>query len=514
MGKSPDLETRVQDAVEAAVEGSPDPDVSSFSTSRRIASGTLVRAVGEILAKGASVIFFIAIARELGDEQFGDFIFGLSLSSVLFTAAGFGTEELITREVSRDRDQVHHLFGNVIALKSMILVALTLVMFVIVLAGDYSADTREAVMFIGIGVAFEVLGKTFYAIFQAHEKMQYIALSLIIQRTLVAAVGVAILLAGASLIQVSIVFMIGGLLGLLASLFWMFRYVVRPHVHIDRSRWLGLMRLGLPLGLAVTLYYALLKLDATLLSFLKGGDNTEVGHYGAAYRLIEATMFVSWAFGGAIMPWLSRHTTEAIVSLSRGYELGMKALVAMLFPVGAFFAVYAAPLIDLLYGDAYADAVVPLRLLSAMTVLFGINTFLAILMISRDRPTEFAKAAAVVIVQNVIFNFILIPPLGAEGAALNAVISGVLLAGWTLHRARVLFGSISIIRIVLAPTLASAALAGTAIATGETLNVVGVAAAVAAFLVTLLVVERLVFPGDFRFYAGLVPSRRSAEGAA
>jgi O-antigen/teichoic acid export membrane protein len=284
---------------------------------------------------------------------------------------------------------------------------------------------------------------------------------------------------------------------------------VLPRLEIDRTRWLKLMKLGLPLGLAVTLYYALLKLDATLLSFLNGGDNTEVGHYGAAYRLIEATMFVSWAFGGAIMPWLSRHTTEATVSLSRGYELGMKALVAMLFPVGAFFAVYAAPLIDLLYGDAYGDAVVPLQLLSGMTVLFGINTFLAILMISRDRPAEFARAAGVVIVQNVIFNFILIPPLGAEGAALNAVISGLLLAGWTVHRARVLFGSISIVRVVLAPTLASAALVGVALATGEALTVPGIAASTAAYLVTLLAVERIGFPGDFRFYAGLRPKRGS-----
>ena len=90
----------------------------------------------------------------------------------------------------------------------------------------------------------------------------------------------------------------------------------------------------------------------------------------------------------------------------------------------------------MLYGGGYADAVTPLRLLAGMTVLFGINTFLAILMIARDEPGEFARAAAVVIVQNVAFNFILIPPLGAEGAALNAIVSGTLLAGWTLHRAR------------------------------------------------------------------------------
>lgn len=479
----------------------------SVATSRKIATATLIRAVGEIVAKSASVALFIAIARELGETGFGDFIFGLSLSTVLFTAAGFGTDELIAREVARNRESVHHLFGNVIAVKSLTLATMMAVMAVIVYAGNYSATTRTAVMLIALGVAFEVLGKTFHAIFQAHEQMQFIAGSLIIQRTAVALAGIAVLLSGGGLVEVSIIFCLGGLLGLLSSLGWMYRFVVRPTIDVARSRWMALVRIGLPLGLASTLYYALLRLDASLLSFLQGGDNAEVGQYGAAFRLIEATMFVSWAFGGAIMPWLSRHGAGTSVSLSRGYELGLKALVAMLLPIGAFFAVYAEPLIELLYGRGYGDAVMPLRLLAGMTVLFGINTFLAILMISRDEPGEFARAAAVVIVQNVIFNFILIPPLGADGAALNAVISGVLLAGWTLRRARQLFGAIGLTRVVAAPLLASGALIGFALATGTALTVVDVAAAGAVYLVALLVLERVIFPGDFRFYAGLRPKR-------
>jgi O-antigen/teichoic acid export membrane protein len=484
------------------------------SGTRRIATATLIRAGGEIVAKVASVALFVAIARELGQRGFGDFIFGLSLSSVLFTAAGFGTEELIAREVARDRRLVHALYGNVLAVKGLALVALMAVLAVIVSAGDYTRATFVAVMLIGLGVALEVLGKTFHAIFQAHERMQFIAGSLIVQRIAVASIGIAVLLSGGGLVEVALVFCLGGLLGVLSSLFWMYRFVVRPRIEVDRSRWPALMRAGVPLGLAVTLYYALLKLDASMLSFLKGGDNAEVGQYGAAYRLIEATMFVSWSFGGAIMPWLSRHRDGGAVSLSRGYELGLKALVAMLLPIAAFFAVYAEPLIRLLYGGGYAEAVTPLRLLAGMTVLFGINTFLAILMISRDEPGEFARASAVVIVQNVIFNFVLIPPLGADGAALNAIVSGVLLAGWTLRRARRLFGAIAITRVMAAPALASGAMIALALATGSALTLVDVPVVASAYGIVLLATERALFPDDFRFYAALRPRRARRAAAA
>ena len=61
-----------------------------------------------LATQGREAVTLRAIARELGETGFGDFIFGLSLSTVLFTAAGFGTDELIAREVARNRESVHH----------------------------------------------------------------------------------------------------------------------------------------------------------------------------------------------------------------------------------------------------------------------------------------------------------------------------------------------------------------------------------------------------------------------
>ena len=59
----------------------------------------------------------------------------------------------------------------------------------------------------------------------------------------------------------------------------------------------------------------------------------------------------------------------------------------MLLPIAVVFGVLAEPIIDLLYGDEYDGAVVPLQLLAVMTVLYGINTFVSrCSMIARDRP--------------------------------------------------------------------------------------------------------------------------------
>src|SRR3954467_5232483 len=151
-----------------------EPAQGSFAPSRRIAGGTSVRAIGEVVAKLANVVFFIVIARRLGDQAFGAFIFGISFASIMMLAAGFGTDELVTREVARDKGRVHVLFKDVITARAALMVVLLGVMTVVVLLGNYDSETEIAVLLIGLGLAFEYLAKSIHAVFQAYEQIQYI----------------------------------------------------------------------------------------------------------------------------------------------------------------------------------------------------------------------------------------------------------------------------------------------------------------------------------------------------
>jgi len=215
----------------------------------RIAASTVARGIGEIVAKAASVVLYIAIARELGNALLGDFIFGLSLAGVLLTIAGFSTDELIARDIARDKELVHHMFANTLALKTVLGLLLLGVIALILVVGGYPPETRLAVLLLSVAVWIEVLTKTVQSVLQAHEEMKYIAASLIVQRVTTAAVGVAVLLAGGGLIAVSGVMVGGAVLGLISALFWLYRYVQRPRHELDRARWVPLIKAGIPLGL-------------------------------------------------------------------------------------------------------------------------------------------------------------------------------------------------------------------------------------------------------------------------
>jgi len=55
---------------------------------------------------------------------------------------------------------------------------------------------------------------------------------------------------------------------------------------------------------ADSLSTVLFRVDTTLLAFIK--SPVEVGNYGAAYRFLDATLFVGWSAGAAVYPVLAR----------------------------------------------------------------------------------------------------------------------------------------------------------------------------------------------------------------
>lgn len=496
MGMNPDP-PRGQNREDGPAEDSP-------RASRRIASGTAVRAVGELLAKPASLLFYIVLARKLGDDEFGEFIFGLSLSTVLLAAAGLGTKDLVARQVARRHERVDVLLWNVLVLKGLMALALMVAIGILVTVLGYSIEARLAILVVSLGVAFEYETSIFSSVFQAYERQQHIATSLLINRTFTAAAGIGALLAGAGLVPVSILFTVGSALGLLSSYVLMQRRVVRPNVEVDPSRWRELLRAGLPLGILEVASTASMRSSVVLLGILAAGS-VDVGQYGAAFRLIEATLFIPWSLSSAMVPWFSRHGPQSTIPLKRGFELALKFVIAAMMPLALVLGIYADEIVNLLYGDGFEGAVTPLQVLAPMTVLWGVNSIVSSVLIGRNSPRFYLLPAAASIVLNAVLSVVLIPDHGAIGAAAATVPSVALLAILTVTSTSRLTGAISLSRTLSAPIAAAAVGAAVAVGLAGIPWIVAAIAVVAAYLATFTLVERLIFPGDFAFLARALP---------
>jgi O-antigen/teichoic acid export membrane protein len=466
--------------------------------------------VGEVVGKVASLVLYVAIARELGEELFGDFVFAMSLSTILMVGAGLGLQELLAREVAKDGRRVDDLFWNVLALKTVTLIPLVGVVGLVGAAKGYSLEVAAAGVAVAISVGLEFQANTYFAVFQGFEKNHHVATSLIVNRVSTTVMAIAVLAAGGGLLAVAAVVALGSLFGLLTAYVLMRHDVARPAIEIDPRRWPGLIKTGFPLGLISVLNQSLLRLNVVMLGFLAG--SAAVGEYGAASRLIEAMMFVPWAFGGAILPWFSRHTGYGSVSMARGLEMVMKTMITLTLPVALVFIVFAEPLIDFLYGADFGGAVSQLQLLAVMTVLYAVSAVATTVLIGRDRPQDFTRPAAVVRAESIVLSLVLIPAYEGDGAAVNLVLSSALLLVLTLRNLTRAIGSISPIKVLLAPLASGAALFGAAELLSGIPWVPAAVASLAVYALVFLALERFLFPADFAFYSGMFRRETAASG--
>ena len=75
----------------------------------------------------------------------------------------------------------------------------------------------------------------------------------------------------------------------------------------------------------------LFRLDAVILSLM--ATEAAVGRYGAAYRLLESTLFISWALNGAFVAmyaYLGRDTEPTVGAV---FQRSVKAALVLLVPV-------------------------------------------------------------------------------------------------------------------------------------------------------------------------------------
>ena len=193
---------------------------------RRILANTSYRAAADVGSKLISVVFFVVLARSLGDAAFGVFVFGLSLGSLLAFPAGFGQDQILAREVARDHRLVDAYFANTLALKLVLAVPILATTAVVTGVIDMGGEERAVSILLATAVFAEQLGGTCWAVFQAYERLAFLPVVIIFQRGLTAGAGVAALALGAGVVDVAVIYLCAAVLALALALTLLFREVV------------------------------------------------------------------------------------------------------------------------------------------------------------------------------------------------------------------------------------------------------------------------------------------------
>jgi len=155
-------------------------------------------------------------------------------------------------------------------------------------------------------------------------------------------------------------------------------------------------------------------------------NNTIVGYYSAAEKLVKAIQGLLRPVSQTVYPYISRLVSE---SKERGIKFIRKITLfigGISFVISFFIFLFASLIVSIILGDKYTESVPVLRILSflpfiiALSNIFGIQT-----MLTFDYKRAFSRILVSASIINIVLAFILVPRYQHIGISVSVLISEI-----------------------------------------------------------------------------------------
>ena len=379
----------------------------------------------DIVGRATTFVLYTMVARYLGAYEFGQLSLAVSLFYTFQVIALAGMKTLIAREVARDNSTADQFLingGAVVVVTST--VSTSLLLLFIRLMG-YSRETAWVILVVSLGLLPYALSGVTEAIFQARERMAFIAYAQV--PVSVGKLGLAILMLkrGYSLLHIGGLLLAGHVAVMLVEWWLMGHFVWKGRARIDAKLSLGIAKGGATfLGIeSISALWA--SLIVVLLSKLLG--ETEVGLYAATIQLMVPVLLILQNIMIAVFPMMSRNIGKGNHALKEISERLIELLLVIALPagIGLFFLADQALLV--LYGDAgFLRASGALRIMSWTLVLIALSHAFGRILLAGFHEKVSLRIVLLDVVFGLALGLILISKFGLIGAAVSALCTRII----------------------------------------------------------------------------------------
>lgn len=167
------------------------------------------------------------------------------------------------------------------------------------------------------------------------------------------------------------------------------------------------------------------KLDVSILAVV--ANDREVAWYGASSLVAGLALMVTPMIGWVLMPLFARARARSDEEYTQVMRRSLELVLVIAFPTSLFMALGAGEWVVLLYGAAYAQAAISLKILASIFVLTYVAILSANALILTGRAWAQAAISISGLVVNPLLNWFFIPRamarIGEGGAGVGAALS-------------------------------------------------------------------------------------------
>jgi O-antigen/teichoic acid export membrane protein len=391
--------------------------------------------VGNVAYAACQWGMVIALAKLGSPEMVGQFALGLAIAAPIMMLAN-----LQLRSVQATDARQEFAFGHYFGLRLLTALLALLAITSIALFLGYSWETAIVICVIGLAKVFESISDVFYGLLQQHERMDWIAQSMLIRGPVsLIALGLGVYITGS---------LIWGVFGMaIAWVLVMLGYDFRKGNQITRLtssvsdyftrvekvhplwdwRVLGLLtKVALPLGVVMMLISFNTNIPRYFIEYYWG--ERELGIFAAIAYLMVVGRTVVGSLGQSVSPRLAKYYAASNIS---AFKKLLSKLVALGMFVGGIAVLVATligkELLTFIYQPEYARQDVFILLMIAAGISY-VGSFFGYSMTAVRYFRIQLPLYAVVTVTTVLVGLWLIPNYGLSGAAWSLIGSAIVQA--------------------------------------------------------------------------------------
>jgi O-antigen/teichoic acid export membrane protein len=265
--------------------------------------------------------------------------------------------------------------------------------------------------------------------------MKYVAVLTTIERCVLSGAGLLVLYLGLGLVALGVVYVLTYALVFAIGLTLFVHRYGAVSISFGGIELFPALRNALPFALAGLFSILYNRMDIYILTVYQSA--AEVGWYNAAFRIIDAQLFLPMAIVSSLFPVLTRYYHSSPINFLHLYKRSFIVFLILGVTLSVITYVVTPPLIRLLYTDEYRMSGDILRTLSFMSTFCFLNLIVGNTLIAagREELSTWTLVAGAVI--NAVVDFILIPRYHTHGAALARVFTElaafVLQASFLIH---------------------------------------------------------------------------------
>ena len=313
----------------------------------------------------ANLVIVILIARWQGSEGLGRFSAVIGFVSAFDILLDLGVNTLMVREVSRDRLASGRLASRATTLKLAVFPFILLAVTVFLRFVHYPQETVLAFYLFSAAFMTSALAETFSALYKAWERMELLALVVLVRQLGVLVSVVVVLIGGAGLYAIAMCYLVVGVFCLVLTYALYSMKVERIRLRFDTGFYDRLFENSLPfitLGFFFLMFY---RVGVVIVSTVAG--DAQAGYFSAASKVVASLLLLSTPFMDAVFPIISRFEPGSDHKIRPAVKDAFHLLSVISFPMAAGLAMTGADFIRLMYGRGF-DGAVPVMTVLSMTL--------------------------------------------------------------------------------------------------------------------------------------------------